>query len=90
LAVLGAHETTPVPMTAVGTHELRVQPPTATVVIDGQRWMSSDGAHFVVQLPVGTHRLDVSELGYQQFIRDVQVRDGETVVLNVALVPAVR
>lgn len=88
--VEGAPETTPVAMTAVGTLELRVHPPTSTVVIGGERWMSSDGAHFVVQLPAGTHRLEVSELGYQQFIRDVQVRDGETVVLNVTLVPALR
>jgi hypothetical protein len=88
--IVGTVEATPLPVTTIGTLDLRVQPPTATVLIDGQRWMSSDGAHFVVQLPAGMHRLDVSELGYQQFIREVQVRHGETVALNVSLIPATR
>jgi hypothetical protein len=78
------------PVLGVGTLDLRVQPPTAVVLIDGRRWVSSEGAHFVVQLPAGTHRIEVTEIGYQRFINDVVMRDGETAELNVSLVPATR
>jgi hypothetical protein len=44
---------------AFGTLELTVQPATATVTIDGVRWLSSEAGRFVVDLPAGTHRLEV-------------------------------
>jgi len=78
------------PMLGVGTLDLRVQPATAVVLIDGRRWVSSEGAHFVVQLPVWTHRVEVTEIGYQRFITDVVVKDGATAELNVSLVAATR
>jgi hypothetical protein len=78
------------PIGAMGTLDLRVQPASARVLIDNERWASSDGAHFVVQLPVGSHRVEVTELGYQRFITDILIRDGETSTLNVSLIPAVR
>jgi hypothetical protein len=78
------------PVLAVGTLDLTVQPATAVVLIDGRRWVSSEGAHFVVQLPAGTHRIEVTEIGYQRFITDVVVRDGEMSELTVSLVAATR
>jgi hypothetical protein len=78
------------PVLGAGTLDLRVQPETAVVLIDGRRWMSSEGAHFVVQLPAGTHRIEVTEIGYQRFTTDVIVKDGETAALNVSLVVATR
>lgn len=73
-----------------GTIEVRVQPVTAELTIDGQRWLSSDEGHFVVQVPVGMHRIEVTKSGYQRFATDLEVRDGETTPRNVSLMSAVR
>jgi hypothetical protein len=73
-----------------GTLDLYVQPSTAEVMINGQRWVSSDADHFVVQIPVGKHRVDVSKAGYRPFATDIEIRDGETLPLNVSLTPTSR
>jgi hypothetical protein len=70
---------------AYGTIQLRVQPTGAEVRIDGLRWVSSDGQHFVVDLPAGRHRVDVFLEGYQRFSDVVPIREGETLRLNVSL-----
>jgi uncharacterized membrane protein len=62
-----------------------VQPTDAQVTIDGQRWVTSDDGHFLVQVPVGAHRVEVSKSGFRQFATEVEVRDGETTPLNVSL-----
>jgi PEGA domain-containing protein len=71
--------------TATGTLTLRVQPPSAEVWIDGERWASSDRERFVIQLPPGSHHIEVNSPGYRQYSSEIQVRDGETVPLNVSL-----
>ena len=68
-----------------GTLDLRVQPPTAELTIDGQAWLTSDAGHFVVQVPVGAHHVEVSQPGYRRFSVDLAVADGETAPLNVSL-----
>lgn len=68
-----------------GTLDLFVQPVGAEVTIDGQRWVSSERGHFVVQVSAGTHRLEVSRPGHRQYATDVEVRDGEATTLNVSL-----
>lgn len=73
------------PGIAVGTLTLRVQPTNAEVWIDGERWASSDGGRFVIQLPPGPHRIKVTSAGYGEYSSEIQVRDGETVPLNVSL-----
>jgi hypothetical protein len=78
------------PIGPYGTLDLRVQPATATVLIDNEKWASSDGTHFVVHLRAGTHRIEVAEPGYQRFITEVVLKDGETTTLNVTLVPGLR
>ena len=70
---------------AIGTIVLRVQPSRADVTIDGQRWTSSDGEHFVVDVPPGQHRIEVSKPGRQPFSVEIAVIDGETTPLNVSL-----
>jgi hypothetical protein len=70
----------------VGTVEVRVQPATAEVVIDGTRWLSSDPGLFVVQVPVGRHHVEVTAPGYRPFATDVQVSEGDPTPLNVSLV----
>jgi PEGA domain len=81
--------TTPAPaedVDSLGTLELNVQPRDATVTIDGVRWLSSDEGRFVVDVPEGRHRIEVFKDGYARFSREVEVRRGETVPLNVSLV----
>jgi len=68
-----------------GTLDVYVQPASADVTIDGQRWVTSDEGHFVVQIPAGKHRVDVSKSGYRRFTTEVEVGDGETMPLNVSL-----
>ena len=77
--------TPPAHAVGFGTLDLRVQPMSAEVTIDGQRWLSSDEGRFVVQVPEGKHHIEVSKQGYREFATEVDIRDGETVPLNVSL-----
>lgn len=70
-----------------GTLDLYVQPAGAEVRLDGQRWVSSDSGHFLVQIPAGKHRVEISRPGYQAFMTIVEIRQRETVPLNVVLMP---
>jgi hypothetical protein len=70
---------------AFGTLTLRVQPANAEVWIDGERWTTSDGGRFDVQLPAGRHRVEVASAGYRAYVSDIQVPDRQTVPLNVTL-----
>ncbi|MGD9905421.1 MAG: PEGA domain-containing protein [Vicinamibacterales bacterium] len=82
---------TPAPPTATGepgTLELRVQPTTAAVTIDGVAWLSSDPGLFVVDVPAGRHHVEVSAPGYRTFTADVDVAVGAATPLNVSLVRA--
>jgi hypothetical protein len=54
----------------------------AEVTVDGQRWVTADEGHFMLQMPAGKHRVEISKAGYRTFI---EVGDGETVPLNVSL-----
>lgn len=74
----------------VGTLDLHVQPATAELTIDGRRWLSSDGGHFLVQLPEGRHRIEVAQHGYRPFSADIDLGDAETTLLNVTLLPVTR
>lgn len=73
------------PAAGFGIIDVRVQPLAAELTIDGQRWLTSDAGHFVVQVSTGAHHVEVSKDGYRRFAIDVAVRDTETVPLNVSL-----
>jgi hypothetical protein len=60
-------------------------PVSAGVTIDGQRWVTPDEGHFMVQVPAGKHRVEVKKPGYRQFTTEIEVGDGHTVPLNVSL-----
>jgi hypothetical protein len=68
-----------------GTLDLYVQPAAAEVTIDGKRWLTSDEGHFMVQVPAGKHRVEVSKSGYRQLTTEVEIREGEATPLNVSL-----
>ncbi|MCC6991685.1 MAG: PEGA domain-containing protein [Acidobacteria bacterium] len=70
---------TPAPLPAegpIGEVEIRVQPATATVLIDGERWLSSEEGRYEMTLPAGLHRVDVTASGYKAFTAEVQAREG--------------
>ena len=69
-----------------GTVMIRVQPSDAVVVIDGERWDSPEGgSRLQVQLSAGPHRVEISKDGFRTYSTSVNVREGETVTLNVSL-----
>jgi len=70
-----------------GTLELRIQPADADVAIDGRPWATADEGHFIVQVPAGTHRIEVSKQGFWQFTAKFDVREEQTSTLNVSLMP---
>jgi hypothetical protein len=72
------------PAAAFGTLDLFVQPPGAEVVIDGQRWASSEEGHFLIRLPVGKHHVEVTQAGYR-FATDIAIREGEASLMNLRL-----
>lgn len=69
----------------MGTLTLRIQPASADVWIDGERWVSSDGGSFVIEVPSGTHRIQVRGNGYREYSGNIDVRDGETTQLDITL-----
>jgi hypothetical protein len=48
-----------------GTVDIFVQPTSAAITIDGQRWVTSDEGHFMVQVPAGKHRVEITKSGYR-------------------------
>ena len=68
-----------------GTLDMFVQPVDAEVRIDGQTWVTSEEGHFVVQVSVGMHRVEVIRPGHHAFARDLEVREGQETPLNVSL-----
>jgi hypothetical protein len=68
-----------------GTLVLHVQPREAEVSIDGQRWLTSGDGDFEVQLPAGSHRIEVELDGFQRFASDVDVRDDGPTPVNISL-----
>jgi len=69
-----------------GQVAIRVQPGDAEVLIDGEAWRNPAGAdRLVVHLSGGTHRVEIRKDGYDPFVTAVEIKRGETTVLNVSL-----
>lgn len=74
---------------AFGTLAIRVQPPEATVLIDGKAWEGPESPRrLAVQVAEGTHRVEVQKDGFETFSTRVRVREGEVTSLNVSLPPS--
>src|SRR5262249_33612700 len=71
----------------VGTIVLQVQPAGADVLIDGERWTSSDNERLMVQLSAGRHHVEIRKTGYGSLSTDIDVRGGVTTPLNFSLSP---
>ena len=64
---------------------IRVQPESAEVLIDGERWESSGDERLVVQVAPGVHHVEVRRDGYRTYVSDINVRPGETSNVNISL-----
>jgi hypothetical protein len=84
----GAVEAAAEPGQGFGSLVIRVQPSGSEVLIDGERWQGPEGPErLVVQVPAGTHKVEVRKEGTVPFSTTIRVRPGETVPLNVSLPP---
>jgi hypothetical protein len=69
-----------------GTLSLRVNPPDAAILIDGEPWERPQGENrFTIDLPEGTHQVEVRKAGYRGYTRSVDIQRGQTLPLNVSL-----
>lgn len=70
-----------------GSLIFRVQPASADVRIDGERFSgpSSGNDRLVVQVSEGRHRIDVTKDGYIAFTTEVDVQRGQSLPVNVSL-----
>jgi hypothetical protein len=69
-----------------GSLVIRVQPAGSEVFVDGERWQGPEGSErLVIQVPVGSHKVEVRKEGSVPFSARIEVRSGETVPLNVSL-----
>lgn len=69
-----------------GAIVIQVQPSDADILIDGEPWRGPQGnERLVVQLPEGTHRIEIRKEGYRPYTGSIDVRRGETSPLNVSL-----
>jgi hypothetical protein len=69
-----------------GTLLLRVQPVDAEVIVDGERWSTSDSQdQIAIRLPEGRHRVEVRRDGFARYVEDVLIRNGRSLTLNVSL-----
>jgi hypothetical protein len=69
-----------------GSLVIRVQPSGSDVFVDGDRWQGPEGSErLVIQVPAGSHKIDVRKEGSVSFSTTIQVRSGETMPLNVSL-----
>ncbi len=79
--------TTLAPATPAGFGDLvvRVQPTGATIYVDGEEWQTPDGSRLELELGAGRHRIEVRRAGYEGYVTDVTVREGETTAVNISL-----
>ena len=70
-----------------GSLILRIQPASAEVRIDNERWVgpASGDDRLVVQVSEGHHRIEVSKDGYVAFTTEVDVQRGQSLPVNVSL-----
>jgi len=69
-----------------GSLIIRVQPAGSEVLINGERWQGPEGSErLVIQVPAGSHRVEIRKDGAVPFTTTIQVKSGETVPLNVSL-----
>ena len=83
----GPEPTTPsfAPVTGFGRLVVRVQPTDASIFVDGEEWYSPDGSRLELEVGVGRHRIEVRREGYESYVTDVTVRNGDSTAVNISL-----
>jgi hypothetical protein len=71
---------------AFGTLSLRVEPDTAEIFVDGERWNAPAGQEaFSIRLPEGRHRIEIRKEGFARYVEEILIRTNRTLTLNVSL-----
>ena len=71
---------------AYGTLAVKVQPGDAEISIDGENWRGPGGQdRLTVEVPEGSHTVEIRKAGYRTYVTQVDVRRGQTTPLNVSL-----
>jgi hypothetical protein len=71
---------------AYGTLAVKVQPGDAEISIDGEAWRGPGGQdRLTVEVPEGSHTVEIRKSGYRTYVTQVDVRRGQTTPLNVSL-----
>ena len=71
-----------------GTLSVRVNPPDAVILIDGEVWDRSPGdSRFSIELTEGVHQIEIRKEGYGSYARTIDVYRGRVSTLNVGLTP---
>jgi hypothetical protein len=74
--------------TAFGTLSIRVSPPDAVILIDGEVWDRPQGdSRFSIELAEGVHQIEIRKEGYGSYARTIDVYRGRVSTLNVGLTP---
>ena len=69
-----------------GTLAVKVQPGDAEISIDGEAWRGPGGQdRLTVEVPEGSHTVEIRKSGYRTYVTQVDVRRGQTTPLNVSL-----
>jgi hypothetical protein len=68
-----------------GSVTVRVQPADAEILIDGERWESPHPGVLTVELPEGSHHVEVRKDGYRTYSAEIAVRRGAGSSVNVSL-----
>jgi hypothetical protein len=76
----------PADASARGTLSLSLQPLDAEVLVDGSPWRgAASGDHLTIDLSEGRHNLQIRKPGFVGYLTDVQIRRGETTMLDIKL-----
>ena len=71
---------------AFGALSIRVQPGDAEILVDGERWDTSEGSNRIeIELADGPHQIEIRKDGYRSYSATIRIRAGHTETLNVSL-----
>ena len=69
-----------------GSVAIRVQPTDVEVTVDGEVWRGPAGQdRLVIELAEGSHTVEIRKPGFRTYVTQVDVKRGETAILNVSL-----
>jgi hypothetical protein len=70
-----------------GAIEIRVQPSDAEILVNGERWESTEPGSLSIDVADGVHRVEIRRQGFRTYSADVRVVRGQVTTVNVSLSP---